>query len=121
MEKSKEELLAYALKMRERGDRYRSILAYLERECNDQQTIDHVISIVDNMESKKTLKVDKSMGVKPDYTSLIFGSLFIGSGLFLVVFLWEKGWISIIPFILISMGIYGLGKSRSGNRNRTKP
>lgn len=40
-----------------------------------------------------------------DYFNLILGIILFCSGLFLILFLWDLGWISTIPFILVGTGI----------------
>lgn len=113
-EKTKEELVAYAIKMRQRGDRYRSILFYLESNCQDPVLVQEIIGIVDELETKKKIDVDHTQGIKPSNYKLM-GYIFIGAGIFLFVFLWNRGWISTLPVLLIGMGIYGMSAEK-GNK-----
>lgn len=110
--KSKEELIAYAVKMRQRGDRYRSILAYLENNCNDTELVKEIIGIVDELETKKAIEVDHTQGVREKNSYNLFGYAFIAGGILLMVFLWNKGWIASLPFVMIGMGIYGIKESK---------
>lgn len=112
IQKTKDELILYAVKMRQRGDRYRSILSYLEKNCENPEQVQEIIAIVDQMETKKILEVDHTQGVKENNTYNIFGYAFIAGGILLMIFLWNKGWVASVPFVMIGMGIYGIKEGK---------
>lgn len=107
----KEALIRYAIKMRERGDRYRSILTYLENNCSDKEMIHEIIGIVDELETKKSITVDHSQGVKDNWYFLL-GYVFIAAGVILFILLWNTGWLSTLPIIMVAMGFYGIKESK---------
>ncbi len=109
MVKTKEELLQYALKMRERGDTYRSVINYLNRNTDDEGLKKEIIQEVDRLEKENPGKNQLKPGSdSPSKFSIIMGVLFLGFGAILIPFLWNKGFISTIPFILIGIGVTAL-------------
>ncbi|MCD4791644.1 MAG: hypothetical protein K8R54_00295 [Bacteroidales bacterium] len=105
MKKSKDEMLKYAVQMRERGDTYRDMLAYIKRYTNDEAIIKEIISEVDSLEKRKRINTPERGSNSGSMISIIFGSIFLVSGVILIFFLWGKGFVSTIPFILIAIGI----------------
>ena len=107
---SKEELLKYALQMRIQGDRYRSILDFLNRNCEDEETVKEVIRTIDKLEKEKKITIQPPQKEKTRISpiNLLFGGLFLTFGLILTISLWNQGFISNVPFILIAIGIMAL-------------
>ena len=116
MEKTKEEMMEYAIKMRVRGDDYRSILNYLQLYSSDKNLIDEIISEIDQLEKNKIITSTLENTTEPQTVNLLLGSLFSLSGIVLIFFLWGKGFISTIPFLIIGMGVWVL-TSGSNNKN----
>ncbi len=106
--KTKEENLAYAIKMVQRGDTYVSIHNYLKNNCESKEEISTIVKIIDKLEKEEKIKpaVEK-VSSGPNY-NIIMGGVFLTCGIFSFFFLWNKGWISTVPFILCGIGIAGL-------------
>ena len=104
--KSKKELLEESLKIYQRGDGFRSIRNYLERNTTDENLIKEIIQIVSN--NKDKIEVSEGRANKVPVRNYIFGSLFLLFGLILLTFLWEKGFIATLPIILMGIGILAL-------------
>jgi hypothetical protein len=108
MEKTNQELVDYVIKMRMRGDNYRSIMAYLQRHCENEETVNDIIQLVDQLEKTKKIKPGRADGSKPSFYNMIFGILFIVSGVLLTLFLWQIGFIWGISLLMIGIGIWAL-------------
>ena len=108
MEKTKEELLDYAIKMRVRGDTYRSLLNYLQTNYSDKSIVSEIIAHVDQLEKAKSILPDSQNKTNISGMNIFLGCLCLFSGIVLIFFLWEKGWISTIPFFLMGIGVYAL-------------
>ena len=63
--KSKSELLAYSIKIIERGDGYRSLINFLNNNGEDEKLIEEIVSDVGALEKEGKIKVvgkaDKSL------------------------------------------------------------
>lgn len=105
---SKEDLLKYAIEMRMRGDTFRSMLGYLEGNCDDRDVINEIITTVDELEKQGKFVPEESKKEGLPKRNLILGSLFVGGGTVLLVFLWGEGRVSFIPFFIIGVGFLGL-------------
>jgi len=105
MEKSKQELLDYSIQMRLRGDTYRDMLAYLKKYTNDEAVIKEIISKVDSLEKTKRIKSPERR-TSVSSLSIVLGSIFIVTGIFLIIFLWERGFVASLPILLIVLGFY---------------
>ena len=105
MSKTKEELMQYATKMRQRGDSYAEIKMYLERNTDNEQTVNEIISVISELEKvAKPIQEKEELPVR----NIILGSCFISLGIFLLVFLWGQGLIAVLPFIMIAIGVNGI-------------
>lgn len=110
MEKSKEEMLNYAVNMRLRGDDYRAILNYLERHTSDQHLINEIIDSVDLLEKNNEIKPIVETNNKLSILNVVLSSVLILLGVFLVFILWGKGIIAVLPFLIIAVGISTFNK-----------
>lgn len=105
---SKKELLENAIKIRERGDSFRSVLAYLNRHCKDEEMVGQIIKTINKLEKEQFIKPDIHKP-KPSFgISQIMGVACIIGGVYLVFVLWGTGLLAILPFFLIIFGIYGI-------------
>mgnify|MGYP000459948934 CR=1 FL=1 len=108
--KTKEELYAYAIKMFERGDTYRSIFNYLHNNCEDEKTIEEIVAEIRGLEKEQ--KISKEKESKGWFDINVIGSvLVICFGAILIHFLWGKGYVSTLPFFVIGLGAYQLSRS----------
>jgi hypothetical protein len=108
MESTHEELVKYAIEMRRRGDSYVAVRNYLVKNCSDEETIGRVITEVDNYEKNHMAKeVDKKPFAFLNI-NILLGAIFLVAGIILMFFLWDKGLISTVPFILIGIGVLAL-------------
>lgn len=110
--KTKEELLEYAIKMRSRDDSYRSMINYLNNNCDDEEVVREIVRTVDQMEKEKKIKTEAIKLKEPLNLNLIMGGLLIVIGIGLIRILWDKGYISTLPFILIGIGLVSIAKAR---------
>ncbi len=94
--------------MRSRGDTYRSMLGYLQSQTNDKEMISRIISEVDKLEKQKTINPEKPDLSKFSTTNVMMGLILLCGGIILLFFLWGKGWVSTVPFILIGIGLAAL-------------
>ncbi len=108
MEKTKEEMLNYAVNMRLRGDNYRAILNYLERHTSDQNLINEIINSVDLLEKNNEIKPLIEKKNKLSFINVVLSSVLILLGLYLVFSLWGEGYIATLPFLIIGLGIWTL-------------
>jgi len=108
MPKTKKELLEYAIKMRQRGDTYRTIMQYLERNCDEKDVIKEIISSLDLLEKQQHIKVNQSTTQNNLFISKFIGALFIILGIFLIIFLWKQGFIAWLPLGLVIIGLFGI-------------
>ena len=106
--KTNEELFAYCVQMRERGDTYRSMANYLNNNCEDEETIKSIVTAVNKLEKENRINSPKINKEKTPTLSLLLGTLFLVSGIVLMFFFWGMGVIFTVPFILISIGILAL-------------
>ena len=105
MSKTKEELLQYAAKMRQRGDTYVEIIRYLERNTSDEQTIKDVINVISELE--KLVKPVEKKKNRP-ILNIILGFGFLIFGFFLIFVLWGRGFVATLPFVMIIIGVTAL-------------
>jgi hypothetical protein len=106
--KTKEELLAYAIKMKKRGDTFVDIRNYLNRNCDKEDLINGIIKTVDKLENENQIKIADDRKSDKSVLNLIIGGILILGGIVMVFFLWGQGFVSTIPFILIGIGILAL-------------
>ncbi|MDR1886801.1 MAG: hypothetical protein LBQ70_02690 [Prevotellaceae bacterium] len=94
----KDKLLAYAIKMIERGDRFSDILAYLDRKGADSEFRKKIIPILE--EHRKLLESQENK--KQPYTvssvKIVFGISFC----ILTLYLWKSG-IIVFPWTLLGV------------------
>lgn len=108
MAKSPEDLLKYTIQMRQRGDSYRAILSYLNRHCDDKEIREKVLEGLDKLEDQGHIKPEdpKPKSSKLFYT--ILGYVLIAAGGAFAVLLWNQGWVSTLPFLIIIAGFLAL-------------
>jgi len=107
--KTKEELLEYSVKMLNRGDSFAAIHSYLKRNCDDEQTIKEIFIAVDEIGREQRNQEDTKIDFKDFFTyGRIIGLVVVGLGVFLMVTLWDKGFIATLPFVLIGIGVLGV-------------
>jgi uncharacterized membrane protein len=111
MAKSKQELLQYAIKMRQRGDTYYYIKQYLERNASDPQTVNDVIALLSELE-KVAKPLQKKTSRRVPTLNIVLGIGFVVGGIVLFFMLWEKGFVAVLPFLLVIIGITALASSR---------
>ena len=105
--KSENELLAYVIKMRERGDRFTSIVSYLDRNGADDEMKKRIVRRLQTMEKNhQVARPDRSSKISG--LSLFLGGFFFASGIILLLFLWDKGFVAGVPFVLIGIGMFAL-------------
>lgn len=107
MEKTKEELLAYAISMKERGDNYRTIIDYLSKNT-DESTTRGIVKIIDQLEKDNKIQQAQPKESWLPSLNILFGWLFLISGIVLLFFLWGKGVIATLPFVLMGLGVLAL-------------
>jgi len=109
MTKSKEEILEYVFKMRQRGDTYRSILAYINRSTEDQLVRDAIIDTLNAWEKEGKIKIssDDSKN-KPYFLSKVLGAIFLFGGIVLLIFTWGSGFVFVLNLSIIGIGIAAL-------------
>lgn len=117
MEKTKEELMEYAVKMRVRGDTYRSILNYLQMNSSDENLINEIISRIDQLEKKKIISITPENTTEQPTLNLFIGSFLSFLGIGLIFFLWGKGYLSTVPFLIIGLGAWVLTGGSKNNKN----
>lgn len=110
--KTKEELLAYAIKMFERGDTYRTIFNYLHNNCEDEKTIEEIVAEIQKLEKEQKIVQEKESKGWID-VNVIGSVLVIFFGAILIHFLWGKGYVSTLPFAVIGLGSFMLLRSVS--------
>ena len=101
---SKEQLLEYAIKMRERGDRYTSIINYLNRSTDDEALKTSIIKELDELERSQNLNLPAEPKLTYFTINRIVGLIIMIAGGILMSYLWDLGFISTIPFIIIGVG-----------------
>ncbi len=97
--------------MRERGDGYRSILSYLENQTTDAELRKAVIRELDELEKNAQLQLTKESSPKIFSMGVVIGVVLLGLGSALMVHLWNQGWISTLPLVIVGAGFLGLTKS----------
>ena len=110
MEKTKEEMLNYAVNMRLRGDNYVAILNYLERHTTDKKLINDIINSVDLLEKNNEIKPLVENKNKLSIINVVLSSVLILFGVSLIFVLWGKGVIAVLPFLIIAVGITTFNK-----------
>ena len=110
MMKTKQQLLDHCIKMRESGRSYRSLLSYLEANCNDETILQDTITAVRELENNGYLNfasvVEETNKVPP--LNLVMGVVFLVMGFGLMFFLWGEGIFSTMFIILIGLGFLAL-------------
>ncbi len=102
-----EELKNQAVRHRQSGNSYISIGRYLESAKASPDQIKAVIDHIDHLEINKVIKPD-DLKHGTSFGSGFIGTALIALGIIMGYSLWGMGWISTIPLLLISAGIYGL-------------
>ncbi|MDR1171845.1 MAG: hypothetical protein LBL24_05255 [Bacteroidales bacterium] len=110
MAKTKEELLRYAVKMRQRGDTYYDIKQYLERNASDEETVNAIITIINELEKNAKPVQQKRKDIP--VLNIVLGSGFLILGFVLIFVLWNRGFVSMLPLLLIIIGITALTSTR---------
>jgi hypothetical protein len=108
MENTQEEVVKYAIEMRTRGDSYVAIRNYLVKNCADEDAINKALTEVDNYEKNHMAKVVDKKPFAFLNINIMLGVIFLVAGIILMFFLWDKGLISTVPFILIGIGVLAL-------------
>lgn len=110
MPKSKEQLLAYSYKILSRGDQWKDVIRYLDRQDTPQEMRQAIIDELRELESHQLIPPEQDHPPQGLDLQLLLSLVFIGGGLILFAFLWGQGFLSAIPFIIIALGITGLLK-----------
>jgi len=100
---TEKEALAYAIKMRMRGDTYAQIYRFIATRVSEEQT-NKTLKTVNEFEvksQKEEMDNGKLIGI-------MFGGVFILVGVVLLFMTLPNGVISSIPFWLIGIGIAGI-------------
>ena len=104
---SKDQLLAYSVKIINRGDRFTSVMNYLDRNCDDENLKQEILKTIDEMQSKGEIG-PKAMNEPKIGLSQAMGLLFLVGGIAMTIFLWDSGFVSTVFVILIGIGALGL-------------
>ena len=106
---NKEELNSYAVRMRVRGDSYREIKVFLDKNWSNQLDIKAAIAHTKELEKNKLLVKDPK-GKPISRTNVVMGGLVALFGFVMVILLWNRGWVSFLPFAVIGIGLTGMAK-----------
>lgn len=104
MMKEQKALLEKAIEMRQRGERYQSIIAHLKHNCKNEEEVRNIITELDELEANEELSRKKEP--KFSLLNMIGGAVLICAGQFLVYVFWDLGYIAVLPFTIILMGCY---------------
>ncbi|MDR3287699.1 MAG: hypothetical protein LBT27_09700 [Prevotellaceae bacterium] len=107
MEKTKEELFEYAIKMFQRGETYRSILGYIKSNTSDEDVIKQIITSLDSLEKENKIK-RTNVKESNSFINIFMGIFLIISGIALTYLLWGEGFIAVFPFLLIIAGLFAV-------------
>ncbi|MDR3226843.1 MAG: hypothetical protein LBT56_04135 [Prevotellaceae bacterium] len=107
MEKTKEELLEYAIKMFQRGETYRAILSYIKSNTSDEEVIKQIITNIDSLEKENKIK-RTTVKESNSFFNIFMGFFLIVLGITLIYFLWGEGFIAVFPFLLIIAGLFAI-------------
>ncbi len=104
-----DDVLAYTVRMRARGDSYPDIKRYFKPLWPDDKNLDQIIDRVREMEKNGLFAVAKP---KKTYSTrnLMIGGIIALLGFFLMVQLGNRGWVSGVPFLMIGGGLIGMLK-----------
>jgi len=105
---TKEELLKCGIKMINRGDSFYAVQDYLKRNCGDEEMVKEVFTILNAMKMEGKIGAVKTEKRNALTFGKILGIICLVSGLVLMTVLWNKGFVSTIPFFLIGVGILGI-------------
>lgn len=111
MEKSKEELLSYSIKILQRGDGYRAVMSYLERYTSDEKIISEIMKSLRTQEKHTEVERCQASEKEKSPERILLGIFLLLLGSFLTFFLWNQGFITKLPIalILIGMGVFSKG------------
>jgi len=106
---SLEKIEAYAVRMRKRGDSYGEIKKFLSSQWPNKQEVQRAIDKVKKLEKQKLLVIEPG---KKTYSirNIVIGGIVACLGVFLATSLWDRGWISTVPMIMIGAGLYGMAQ-----------
>lgn len=115
------QLTETAVKMLTQGSGYRSIRAFLKKNC-DEATEDSIVNTLIQYERENKAEIEKAKEMLRrdleggrDFSTIfykVFSGVMFGLGAILSVVLWDAGWVSTIPFGMMGYGGYGLSQSR---------
>jgi uncharacterized membrane protein YcjF (UPF0283 family) len=105
MEKSEKELLSYTVKMYQRGDSWRDIVRYLERNTSDKDTIARIVRSMSALDDRNKVKKRRHTY---SLINILVGMALIFVGVFLIWNLWDRGFVALLPCILVFTGIVAL-------------
>ena len=106
---SLEKIEAYAVRMRKRGDSHGEIKKFLSSQWPNKQEVQRAIDKVKKLEKQKLLVIEPG---KKTYSirNIVIGGIVACLGVFLATSLWDRGWISTVPMIMIGAGLYGMAQ-----------
>lgn len=117
MEKTDKELIQYGIKMIKRGGGYRSILNYLKKHRYTEEEVYKIIQKIKIEEKNFNIKKNKT---QKNHINGILGLTFILGGISLTIYLWDKGYLSIISIGVIGIGLLALANGKKDITNRMK-
>ena len=106
-----QELLDYAIKMRERGDTYRRIDSHVNSNVVDEAEASRILKKVVEMEENGTLIVEDPNASTGVNTEVIIGGVIAGLGVALFFALKGRGFISTLPIVLTGIGAVAIGRA----------
>lgn len=95
-------LLDKAIEMRERGERYPSIVAHLRHNCKDEEEVRSIITEMAELEKSGEVKHKKASQFSS--INLIGGIGIIAIGCVLMYYSWGKGFIFSLPLVVVALG-----------------
>ncbi len=107
MKKSKNELQAYGLKMLQRGDTFRAVSDFVNKNCDDPQVVADVLIFL----TKRKNLPDTNHLQKPNKISainIILGMCLLVGGIIMLILFWNRGYIIVLPFALIGAGMLAM-------------
>lgn len=106
--KTKEEHLKYSKGILQRGDKIKDVIRYLDYQKVDEVTHDEIVNelyqlLEDDQLNDVPEKPKKQFSFSYD---LIIGIVFILAGIFFIRPLWDRGFVFLLPFVIVAYGVY---------------
>lgn len=116
--KSLEQHITKCISILERGDNFIAVHNYLNYQKVSAEDQKKIIAAVQEIQANGHIEIKEPRELRPNHEEdRILGVALILLGLFLIYFLWGKGFVATLPILLVVIGIMALKGQIGALRN----